>query len=161
MARFYPANERDFSRISGVGDKKLREFGALFLGEIAAHLQSNPRQIFADDSFAERRRSNAAPFTADRHGARDAAFFPSGQDGFGNRAHSRSEGWDDLQPSRRSLLAGETIDVKSLLPAEAQHDIATAFAKHGFGSLGSVVESLGGKYDYGQCRVVRAAMQKA
>jgi ATP-dependent DNA helicase RecQ len=58
-----------------------------------------------------------------------------------------------------AMLAGEAIDVKSLLTAEAQRDIAAAFAKHGFGSLGSVVASLGGRYDYGQCRIVRAAMQ--
>ena len=58
-----------------------------------------------------------------------------------------------------AMLAGEAIDVKSLLTAEAQRDIAAAFARHGFGSLGSVVASLGGRYDYGQCRIVRAAMQ--
>jgi len=51
MARFYPATEREFSRISGVGEKKLREFGEVFLREIAVHLQTNARQIFADDSF--------------------------------------------------------------------------------------------------------------
>ena len=58
-----------------------------------------------------------------------------------------------------AMLAGEAIDVKSLLTAEAQRDITAAFAKHGFSSLGSVVASLGGRYDYGQCRIVRAAMQ--
>src|SRR5258707_4156194 len=52
MSRDYPRNEREFARISGVGEKKLAEFGALFLSEIAAHLQTNPRQMFADDSFA-------------------------------------------------------------------------------------------------------------
>ena len=46
MARFYPANDRDFSRISGVGDKKLREFGDVFLREIAAHLQIEPAPDF-------------------------------------------------------------------------------------------------------------------
>jgi ATP-dependent DNA helicase RecQ len=51
MARIYPTSDKDFARISGVGDKKLREFGAVFLAEIAAHLQTNARQIFADDSF--------------------------------------------------------------------------------------------------------------
>jgi ATP-dependent DNA helicase RecQ len=53
MARFYPLDDRDFSRISGVGEKKLREFGAVFIREISAHLKSNPRQVFADDSFGE------------------------------------------------------------------------------------------------------------
>jgi len=51
MARYYPANDEEFSRMSGVGEKKLGEFGAIFLSEIAAHLGANPRQIFADDSF--------------------------------------------------------------------------------------------------------------
>ena len=52
MARDYPADEEDFIRISGVGEKKLHEFGSTFLCEIAAHLQAQPRQIFADDAFA-------------------------------------------------------------------------------------------------------------
>src|SRR5439155_3148107 len=51
MARFYPQTEADFSRISGVGEKKLREFGGVFMAEIAAHLHANPRQVFADDTF--------------------------------------------------------------------------------------------------------------
>src|SRR5580658_9035532 len=55
MARYYPASDEEFSRISGVGEKKLLEFGAVFLAEIAAHLQTHPRQIFADDSFQPRR----------------------------------------------------------------------------------------------------------
>lgn len=51
MAHVYPQNDRDFSRISGVGQKKLQEFGPAFMGEIKAHLQSNPRQVFAEGSF--------------------------------------------------------------------------------------------------------------
>lgn len=57
MARFYPQSDREFTRISGVGEKKLREFGASFLKAIGQHLQVHPRQIFADDSFA----SNSPP----------------------------------------------------------------------------------------------------
>lgn len=51
MARDYPTNELEFARISGVGDVKLRQYGPVFLGEIAAYLAGNPRQIFAEDSF--------------------------------------------------------------------------------------------------------------
>ncbi len=46
MARDYPAGEREFARISGVGEKKLREFGAVFLAEIAAHLATQPAPDF-------------------------------------------------------------------------------------------------------------------
>ncbi|HEX3719091.1 MAG TPA: DNA helicase RecQ [Verrucomicrobiae bacterium] len=47
MARHYPANEEQFARINGVGEKKLKEFGASFLSEITAYLQTHPRQMFA------------------------------------------------------------------------------------------------------------------
>jgi ATP-dependent DNA helicase RecQ len=49
MARYYPVNRSQFSRINGVGERKLEEFGADFMAEIAAYLVANPRQRFADD----------------------------------------------------------------------------------------------------------------
>jgi len=170
MARFYPADERELSRISGVGDRKLREFGALFLGEIAAHLRSNPRQIFADDSFDSGTgvppvRTGKLP-VPQRSRLTDTVretlhFFRQ------NKTVSeiaRLRGVKDgtiYSHLEEALLAGEAIDVNSLVSADAQREIAAAFKKHGFGNLGGAVETLGGKYDYGQCRVVRAAMQKA
>jgi ATP-dependent DNA helicase RecQ len=52
MARYYPTTETEFRRISGVGERKLADFGAAFMAEISNFLRSNPRQIFADDSFS-------------------------------------------------------------------------------------------------------------
>ena len=60
----------------------------------------------------------------------------------------------------QAMLAGEAIDVNALVSAEAQREIAATFEKRGLGSLGLVVESLGGKYSYGECRLVRAALQR-
>jgi ATP-dependent DNA helicase RecQ len=37
MAQFYPANEVEFARISGVGERKLAEFGKRFIEEIAEY----------------------------------------------------------------------------------------------------------------------------
>ncbi len=159
MARFYPANERELSRVSGVGDRKLREFGGMILGEIAAHLQSSPRQIFADDSFTE----SAAPVPR-RSRLTDTVretlhFFRQGRT---IPEIARLRGVKDgtiYSHLEEAMLAGEAVEVDILLSAEAQRDITAAFAKHGFVSLGAVVASLGGKYDYGKCRLVRAAMQ--
>jgi ATP-dependent DNA helicase RecQ len=53
MAREYPASEAEFLRISGVGQKKLNEYGQVFLTEISSYLADNPRQIFASDSFSQ------------------------------------------------------------------------------------------------------------
>jgi ATP-dependent DNA helicase RecQ len=54
MAREYPTTTAEFSRLSGVGQKKLAEYGDVFLGEIGSYLAKNPRQIFAENSFGER-----------------------------------------------------------------------------------------------------------
>jgi len=162
MARFYPANERDFSRISGVGERKLREFGRVFLDEIAAHLRANPRQMFADDSFTSG--ADVPPARAGR-GLSDTVqetlhFFRQGRTVAEiSRIRSLKDGtiFGHLE---EALFAGEPIPVNDLVSVAAQKEIAAAFAKYGFGNLGGVVESFGGKYGYGECRVVRAALQK-
>jgi ATP-dependent DNA helicase RecQ len=77
MARDYPAGERELARISGMGEKKLRELGAMFLAEIAQHLQTNPRQIFADTSFA-----NAPSADRGSPGGPDQARLPYDEDLF-------------------------------------------------------------------------------
>src|SRR5437660_1186724 len=46
MARYYPANETEFARINGVGDRKLVEFGAAFTKAIVSHLGRFPRLSF-------------------------------------------------------------------------------------------------------------------
>jgi ATP-dependent DNA helicase RecQ len=159
MARFYPQGDQEFSRISGVGDKKLREFGAAFLGEIARHLQSNPRQIFADDSFVEpaapapRRPRLTSTVRETLH------FFRQGR-AVSEIARVRGLKDDTIYSHiEEAMLAGEMIDVNNLVSAGARRDIAAAFKKHGFGNLAGVVESLGGRHGYGECRIVRAALQ--
>jgi ATP-dependent DNA helicase RecQ len=169
MARFYPMNEKDFSRISGVGERKLREFGGAFLREIAAHLQTNPRQVFADDSFGSG--TGVSPVRTGRmpmpqrsrltDSVRETLHFF--QQGRAVSEIAKIRGFKDTtiySHLEEAMLAGETVDVNSLVSAEARRDIAAAFDRHGFGNLTGVVESLGGKYGYGECRVVRAALQR-
>ena len=44
MARDYPVNEGEFALVSGVGEKRAEEFGAVFLTEVEAYLRDHPRQ---------------------------------------------------------------------------------------------------------------------
>jgi ATP-dependent DNA helicase RecQ len=46
MARYYPATEAEFARINGVGERKLADFGKVFMDSIARYLSSNPRKNF-------------------------------------------------------------------------------------------------------------------
>jgi ATP-dependent DNA helicase RecQ len=154
MARNYPESERDFTRISGVGEKKLREFGEVFLLEIAAHLLTNPRQMFAHDSFT-------APPVCSRCGLNDTTRETL-------RRFRAGESVEQIAAGRQfavstiyghlaaAIEAGETIDVNELLTAEAQEQIAAALSKSGFANIGGARESLGNKFDYGLFRIYRA-----
>jgi len=154
MARNYPESESDFARISGVGEKKLREFGEVFLNEIALHLATNPRQIFAGDSFISPQPvrkislNDTARETLRRFRAGEPVEKIAAARGF-----AASTIYGHLATA---IEAGEKIDVNELLDAAAQEQIAAAFAKFGFGNIGGARESLGNKFDYGLFRIYRA-----
>ncbi len=156
MARHYPQDEKALSRISGVGEKKLREFGTEFMGEIAAHLKTNARQMFSDDSF------EAPPVTSARAKLNDTAretiyFFRQGKPVEEiARVRGLKEGtiYSHLE---EAIRAGEKIELDQLLTPTARKEIAAAFEKHGLGNLTGAVESLGGRYSHGQLRVYRAS----
>jgi ATP-dependent DNA helicase RecQ len=48
MARFYPLNENEFGRLTGVGEKKREEFSAVFTKEISEYLETHPRIRFSN-----------------------------------------------------------------------------------------------------------------
>jgi ATP-dependent DNA helicase RecQ len=155
MARNYPESERDFARISGVGEKKLREFGEIFLGEIAAHLATNPRQIFAEDSFT-------APQPVRKTSLNDTTRetlrrFRAGES-VENIATARQFAASTIYGHLATAIeAGEAIDLAQLINAEAQEQIAAAFQRTGWGNIVGARELLGEKYDYGLLRIYRAA----
>ncbi len=154
MSRDYPGSEAAFLRVSGVGDKKLREFGALFLGEIAAYLRENPRQTF-----------EAPPEPASRPVLNDSARdtlqrFRSGEE---VDAIAASRGL-----ARSTILghlciaadAGEDVALGRLVGSEAQREIEAALASIGDSNLTLVFERLGERYDYGVLKLCRAALRK-
>lgn len=157
MARDYPAGEREFARVSGVGEKKLREFGAVFLAEIAAHLQTSPRQIFAEESFVTSPPSRPALGDTMRETLRR---FRAGES-VAQIASGRHLVSSTIYGHLLSAVeAGEIIDLNQLADAAAQAEMAGAFQKIGWGNLAGVWESLGKKYDYGLLRIFRAMKGK-
>jgi ATP-dependent DNA helicase RecQ len=158
MARFYPANNAEFTRISGVGQRKLQEFGDRFMAEIATHLRSNPKQIFAEDAFGA-----PAPRTARLNDTtrETLKMFRSGmsvKDIARQRALVASTIYGHLAAA---IEIGEKIDLSQLLSIDEQNAICGAFTKAGFGDLTGVHESLGGRFDFGLLRVCRAAQQRS
>ncbi|MBI3850835.1 MAG: RecQ family ATP-dependent DNA helicase [Verrucomicrobia bacterium] len=159
MARDYPATDREFSRISGVGEKKLREFGEMFLGEIAVHLRMNPRQIFAEDSFAAP--SPPPPRRSLGDSARETLRrFRSGKT-VEQIAREREVTTGTIYGHlAEAMERGEPLELDHFLTAEEQAKIAAAFARTGFGNLGGAREFLCGQVDYGLLRIYRAAQAR-
>jgi ATP-dependent DNA helicase RecQ len=157
MARNYPQTESEFARISGVGEKKLREFGEIFLGEIAAYLQTNARQIFADESFT----APAAP-PPSRSSLGDSARETLRRFRAGNSVEQIARERDVTTGTIYGHLAegierGEPVDLQRVFTVTELAEVAAAFGRNGFGALGPVFEALGGKIDYGRLRIFRAA----
>jgi ATP-dependent DNA helicase RecQ len=50
MARKYPTNSREFRRILGVGEQKLKDFGEVFMTAIKSHLTENQPAISSKDA---------------------------------------------------------------------------------------------------------------
>ncbi len=161
VAREYPASQRELKKISGMGEKKREEFGAEILAEVASHLAANPRQIFADDSFApdvskdqpEQRKklSNTARETLNK--------FVSGAS-LASIARARELSESTICSHLASaIIAGENVDTTSLLNAAEFQQMGAAFAKHGAESLAVIKEALGNKFDYPQLHIGRALFE--
>jgi ATP-dependent DNA helicase RecQ len=153
MANKYPASEAEFGRIAGVGKQKLREFAQVFLAEIADHLRTTPRQVFADsftapppakrslgDSVRETLRRFRTGATIEQI-ARERGFVANTI--YGHLAEA--------------IEAGERFELDKVITSEQERLIAAAFAQVTFGGLKEIKELLGDKVNYGQLRIFRAA----
>jgi ATP-dependent DNA helicase RecQ len=155
MARLYPATPGEFARISGVGERKLREFGAAFLGEIAQHLQANPRQMFADDSFVTPPPAPARSSLGDSARETVRQFRSGGSVAEIARRRGVTPG-TIYSHLAEAIERGEPVEAgKFFTPAELSN-IAGAFNRHGPGALTPVFEALGGAVDYDRLRLFRA-----
>jgi len=157
MARNYPANEREFARISGVGEKKLREYGAVFLGEIAAHMRSNPRQVFADDLSA----TPVAPPAA-RKSLGDSVRETLRRFRAGESVEQIARDRDVTTGTIMGHIAegiehGEPVDLARFFTAQEKEKVAAAFDRTGSGNLTSIFEALGGTIEFGKLRIFRSA----
>ncbi|MDH5427060.1 MAG: helix-turn-helix domain-containing protein, partial [Nitrospirota bacterium] len=162
MAQDYPANEQEFLRISGVGTRKLEEFGAAFLAAIKEYLESNPQQSFSNTTTVPRfsTRTPGQPKPLSGTIQETLRLF---QRGFSldhiakQRGLAASTIYGHLE---QAIQAGETIDINRFLTRDQQTEIAAAFAQTGFGNLTGAKELLGDLYDYNQLRLFRALYGK-
>jgi ATP-dependent DNA helicase RecQ len=158
MAREYPTTEREFLQISGVGNKKLQEFGTAFLNAIAGYLEAHPRRDFPQES--------PPPLAQPPLSSRKKQLGNTVQETL--RCFRLGDSVEQIASQRglvpstiyghleQAIQAGEPVDTERLLPPDQQARISAAFAQTGFGNLTGAKEILGDLCDYGQLRLFRA-----
>jgi ATP-dependent DNA helicase RecQ len=161
MARYYPQTHAELARMSGVGERKLRDFGAEFLAEIKIYLSDHSRQAFAE----ERPLSGGKKPASRKSGLSDTAWdtlrrFRDGRS-IEQIAHARKLKTTTISDHLSGAVeAGEPVDMNRLFTAEEQRRLTEAFHKKGSGSLAIVREELGGRFDYDRLRIFRAFFER-
>ena len=160
MAQRYPTSEADFARISGVGDKKLKEFGDVFIREILDFLIGNPKMKFDvhdEPAAAPAKRSKSAAAAISDTVSETVRIFQSGKS---VAETARARGITDVTVSKHLCQAAENganLSVRNLADSEELARIRAAFEAHGMTQLTTVFEALGGTVTYETLRVYRAA----
>ena len=149
MARTYPTSEAEFRRISGVGEHKLREFGAVFVAEIGDYLQSNPRRTFQGEIVPPPRKIGESHRESLR-------MFRDGKSVEEIAAERELAVTTILGHLGEAAEAGEAIDIGLFLTDEQQAEVGGAFEEAGWGNLTGVREALGERYDYGVLKLYRS-----
>jgi len=161
MARDYPTTDGEFARLSGVGEKKQRQFGPVFCSEIAAFLQANPKQVFAESLKPW---SGSAPKRAARQVTTSTSreswdLFLRGRS-VEEISRARDVGPRTVVQHLADMISGgEKCDLRRFFTADQQAQMETAFAIHGMERLAPVKEALGAAVTYEQLQICRAAVE--
>jgi len=158
MAQIRPQDLDTYARLSGVGSRKLEQYGQVFVDTIRMYChQHDLTTEMALLSSGRKPRSRSQPtggthrYTLELH-----------QQGLsmGEIAHQRQ-----LKPStianhlERLILNGETVDLDRLVSGERQEQIRAALRRAEGLSLTAIRDRLGPTYDFAEIRLVRAAQQ--
>ncbi len=158
MAQDYPSNEQEFLRISGVGSRKLEEFGAAFLRTIAEYLESNPQQNFSNTSTISiaSAPTPGKPKPLNETTRETLRLFQRGFSVDHIAKQRKLVGSTIYGHLEQAIQVGESVEINRILTSEQQTQIAAAFAKTGLANLTGAKEILDDHFDYGQLRLFRA-----
>ena len=166
MARTYPQNEREMSRIPGVGAKKLEDFGAKFMDAIVKFLRENPRQVFADSLEPAAAPPRAMkPNAPNPNALNDTThmswrMFTTGKDIAAiAKERSLSEGTIGGHLAM-AIESGLAVDITRIVTAAELDRIRPLLAAHGTASMKPIFDELGSTIDYGRIRIACAILQR-
>jgi ATP-dependent DNA helicase RecQ len=154
MAAYLPQSEENFSKISGVGQEKLKQYGKIFTEVIQTYAQENNRR---EREVPVKR--TARPQRSDRLGPtyRETQELVQQKLSVEKMANLRGLAAGTIASHIEKLVSsGEKIDINYLRPpSERFETIKAAFQKSGGTALSPVREMLGEQFSYEEIRRAR------
>ncbi len=155
FSRDYPQDDAALLRVPGVGEKKLEDYGPVFLGAIRDWLTENPRQEFTPLETAA-----AAPLRVPGPTGGTAAItlelFKNGRS-VAEIAKERSLTESTIENHlAQAIENGETLDHRALYTADEERQMRDALEGYVELALKPVFEQLEGRISYGKLRLYRA-----
>jgi ATP-dependent DNA helicase RecQ len=157
MANQQPQTLAEFAEISGVGSRKLAQYGDKFVGEI--------RAFCTEQGIALRLERSVTPsIAAEELGMSHLETRTLYQQGLmpTEIAHQRQLKLATVMHHLEILLeAGQLSDIDRLVPPDRQLAVRNAIEQVGDNTLKPIYEHLGEKYNYEEIKLVRAAWRAA
>ncbi len=146
MAARRPCTPEDFRKITGVGDKKLERYGAIFISEIRR--------------FCEKNNLSSQPMKKQSSEYVTLEMLDQGMD-LDEITLKRNLSLNTIYTHiEKLILAGENIPIERLIRKERMDAISRVVLELGGESLKPVRERLGDNFSYGEIRIVRAKMKR-
>ena len=163
MSQELPQTSSEFSRISGVGSRKLVQYGSVFTQAIREFCKENGLKVqeYGEDTFGQ---------TVDDSDSQNQAITTTHETTY--RLYTEGMSLSDIALERNVRLgtinrhivklikAGYDVDLNRLVAPERQSVIEEAIEEVGPHSLRNIREVVGDTYDYREIKLVRAAYEK-
>ena len=163
MSQELPQTSSEFSRISGVGSRKLVQYGSVFTQAIREFCKENGLKVqeYGEDTFGQ---------TVDDSDSQNQAITTTHETTY--RLYTEGMSLSDIALERNVRLgtinrhivklikAGYDVDLNRLVAPERQSVIEEAIEEVGPNSLRNIREVVGDTYDYREIKLVRAAYEK-
>lgn len=158
MAHYFPKDKNNFSRIEGVGSRKLESFGDAFLEVINNYIKENNISS-SEVPDRSKRRINKIKRLVKAGRSRYAKTKEMILQKLPLSEIAKEEGFTEgtiASHIEKLLEAGEEIDIEYLKPPREKFEkIKTAFEKCGGEKLKPVFDFLGEKYSYDEIKLVK------
>ncbi|MCK5459544.1 DNA helicase RecQ [Candidatus Parcubacteria bacterium] len=163
MARYFPIDEDSFSRIEGVGSKKLKDFSKAFLSVISEHIKENNIQPIKVPTIKIPNRWQKSRVTGGKYNSELSERYAQTKEMILKKLpiseiaakHKFKEG-TIIVHIEKLILLGEDIDILYLKPpSERFEKIKAAFEKCGDEKLKPVFDFFKEKYSYDEIRLVK------